>query len=175
MSIRTLLVLLIASSVPGLAPYCGGPKNWIRLDPNTLTPSVNDIVDVGVRLDFPKPTFGGGVQVEYDASRFSFLDFTFDAGLGNEPEVTIQCPNASDPRCDAFAPGTTAVLVAFGTTQAAGLQGNRAIGTLRLRALAAGSTQVKAKADDGLAGKFVSSTSFIPMGVRYETENFTIN
>jgi hypothetical protein len=81
----------------------------------------NQVLNVAVGLNFGDSTLGGGFDLTFSSSVFSFKAFNFDSGLGDDPAFRLK------PADDA---STSPLTIAFGSFS--GLTGTLAIGSLQV-------------------------------------------
>jgi hypothetical protein len=112
----------------------------------------DQVLDIDVGFDFGDLTLGGGFNLGFSTTLFTFKSFTFDAGLGDDPAFRLK------PADDSSADPLT---IAFGSFS--GLTGSKPVGVLTLIAnepmlLGAGSVLLSAIDNASPAGPFVDAT-----------------
>jgi hypothetical protein len=162
---RDLAILKAATAGAAGAGTLVAPN--VSLLPATQNVAPNGSVSLELWMDFTEdPTIGGGVDTTFDASRLTFVSFTFDPALGDDPAFRRQ-PNLE-------APGQLNAL-AFGHFD--GLTGPARVGTFVFNTLGTlGTTAITNESDEpnGPAGPFVSAITFGPIDVTFNNATVTI-
>lgn len=133
---RRFLTLLASLGMAALAQPARADLE-IQLGASQTQVAIGEIVDVALDFDADETVLGGGFQVDFDPNLFEVVDFAFSRGLGDQSQYRCgigvnECVSRG---------GGHRVPVGFGHFD--GLSGQRAIGLLRLRALAPGTTDVE--------------------------------
>lgn len=159
---RSKLISLAAALVLGAVSSVANAVS-VYLMPTTQDVNVGDNFTVELWWDFTgEATLGGGTDVVWDPSAFSFVSLVFDDNPDFDPAFT-HCDN--EP-CDS--PGLIDS-IATGNFDGIGGDGPLLVVTITFMALAEGSWMIDIAQDTNLAGPFVSAETFEP----YDDITFT--
>ena len=156
-ALKALLIVIV-----GLAfVHVASAQNVVRLTPATSSVELGSTnVALDLEIDFTDVTTGGGVEVTYDATRLTFISFTFSGD--------------TDPAFDSGpAPGETAQPLVVGAgwfivSPPFGVSGLHTIGTFLFEAVGAGSAAVTTSESPSSPGPFFGPGPGTPLLVNYE-------
>jgi hypothetical protein len=158
---------ILKSAMVGAAPAAPFVAPTVFMDPASLSVAPNGTVTIDLRMDFTQEaTLGGGTDITFDPTRLTYVGFTFDSALGDDPAFR-RVP-------DLQSPGLLNAL-AFGSFD--GLTGPARVGTFTFQATSTqGTTSLTMDADepDGEAGPFVSFVTFQEMAVVFTGASVTV-
>ena len=109
------------------------------------------------------PTLGGGLDVHYDGSLLNFISFSFNPTFLSVTDPLLTCPGAIG--CDQIDQPNTVYDISFGNF--AGIGGPFLVGTLVFNVIGTGSAALLTAETTGLAGPFVSATTYVAQPVSY--------
>ena len=135
----------------------------ITLSPLSQNVVLGNPVSLQLNMDFTgDPTVGGGIDIFYDSSLLSFVSFTFDPGLGDDPGFRRQ-PDVLTNELNGLA---------FGNYD--GLEGPSTVGTLTFNTIGTGTVWFTMADNDSPAGPFYSAVTFEQQTVDYCCASVTI-
>lgn len=94
----TLSLAMVANANAAHSISLGGPASVLP----------GETFDVQIIADFPGGLIAGGLQLLYDPSVVSLLDFQFGPDLAAAPDPGLSCPGAA--LCPVDAPGTASIV-----------------------------------------------------------------
>ena len=143
--LRTLLLFVAATVFPGVAV---AQANQIQLGTvESTNPAGDPVFDVDVSIDFVDFAVGGGITIDFDASRLEFVSFEFD-------------PAGPTHLLDGPAPGDPSQPIEFGggwfTPQPPfGVNGLKPLGTVTFRGVSEGDAVIAVSDGSVRHGPFV--------------------
>lgn len=158
---------ILKSAMVGAAPAAPLVAPTVFMTPATQSVPPNGTVTIDLMMDFTQEaTLGGGTDINFASTRLTYVGFTFDPALGDDPAFR-RLP-------DLQAPGLLNAL-AFGSFD--GLTGPARVGTFTFQANGTqGATSLTMDSDepDGEAGPFVSFVTFQEMAVVFTGASVTV-
>lgn len=141
-----------------LSLFCAAAQSAsISLTPVNQNVALGGSVSLQLTMDFSDDaTLGGGLDLFYDDSILQFVSFTFDPGLGDDPDFR-RLPDALTGELDALAFGNFA-----------GLSGPSLVGTFLFNTLTSGTVNFTLAQNDTVAGGFFSANT-------YDAQTVTLN
>ena len=134
----------------------------ISLNPLSQDVALGNQVSLQLNMDFTDdPTLGGGLDIFFDNGLLSFVSFTFDPGLGDDPCLQRQ-PDVLTP--DVYTGQLSGL--AFGNFD--GLSGPSPVGTLTFQTLDAGTAYFGMADNVAPVGPFYSAQTFDQQTVVYD-------
>lgn len=134
----------------------------ISLNPLSQDVALGSQVSLQLNMNFTDdPTLGGGLDIFYDRSLLSFVSFTFDPGLGDDPTLRRQ-PDVLMP--DIYTGQLSGL--AFGNFD--GLSGPSPVGTLTFLTLNVGTAFFDMTDNVAPVGPFYSAQTFNQQTVAYD-------
>lgn len=157
MSKMTIKFCALLAAIPMLCLISGQVQaTTVSLNPLTQNVALGNQVSLQLNMDFSgDPTLGGGVDILYNSSLLSFVSFTFDPGLGDDPDFQLQ-PDVLLNELNGLA---------FGSFD--GIEGPSLVGTLIFDTIGAGLADLTLVENTLSAGGFYSATSFDPQLVTF--------
>ena len=158
---------VLKAAMVGAAPAAPLVAPTVFMTPATQTVPPNGTVTIDLEMDFTQEaTLGGGTDIHFDPARLTYVGFTFDPELGDDPAFR-RVP-------DLVSPG---LLNALGFGDFNGLTGPSRVGTFTFQVTSAqGVTSLTMDADepDGFAGPFVSLVTGLEMAVVFTGAGVTV-
>ena len=156
-AVRVLLFALLSLM---LAPT-GFAQNVVRLTPATSSADLGSTtVGFDLEIDFTDVTTGGGVEVTYDATRLTFISFTFSGDTNPAFDSGPMPGETTQPLT--IGAGWFIVDPPFGVT------GLHTIGTFRFEAIAVGSAGLATAESPTSPGPWFGPGPGGPLSVTYE-------
>lgn len=163
-SVRSLKVFPLAIGALLCVLSAAASAVSISLSPLTSSVPLGNQVSLQLNMDFrADPTLGGGVDITFDNSLLSFVSFTFDPTLGDDPSLRRQ-PDV-----------TPGLLTGLGFGNSNGLSGPSVVGTLIFNTLAPGVAQLSLADNASPAGPFYSANTYNQQTVDYTGASVSIS
>lgn len=163
-SVRSLKVFPLAIGALLCILSAAASAVSISLSPLTSSGPLGNQVSLQLNMDFSAdPTLGGGVDITFDSSLLSFVSFTFDPTLGDDPSLQRQ-PDV-----------TPGLLTGLGFGNFNGLSGPSVVGTLIFNTLAHGTAQLSLADNASPVGPFYSANTSNQQTVDYTGASVSIS